>query len=367
MHPTKLQITRLLNLIKTKKVGFPQVFGVLLFVSNFLQAEEETTAASELLINLKGPIEIQTYDGKYSVKLGGRIQLDYNYAELNGVADEDDFGLRRGRLYLSGHVSDWSYKLQFNIGNNIGGTHEDLYIRYNGWGKQAVITVGNQNEPFGLERLESSNDISYLERSAITEAYAPGRQKGILFSGQRGDITYALGVFEDDGASDGTAVTGRVTYAPIEFADQVLHFGIAHSSRHDDVDLTGLEVAYAKGPYHIQSEFIYSEQNDVSRNGLYVQAGWIITGEKRPYKNGIFKRVKPGNLSGAWEVVVRYEYGDGNFADEVLSYTDATSYGVGVNYYLNNFIRIGATYTDAKDNINDDDGNEFRARIQIAL
>jgi phosphate-selective porin OprO/OprP len=195
----------------------------------------------------------------------------------------------------------------------------------------------------------------------------PGRQEGILFSGQRGDITYALGVFEDDGANDGTAFTGRVTYAPIKSVDQVLHFGVAHSNRNEDVEITGLEVAYAKGSYHIQSEFISSEANNISREGLYVQAGWIITGETRPYKNGIFKRVKPGNSSGAWELVVRYEDGDGAYLDEEIGSTDGTSYGMGVNYYLNNFIRVGATYTDAKDNIIDDGGSEFRARLQIAL
>mgnify|MGYP000172993338 CR=1 FL=1 len=116
---------------------------------------------------------------------------------------------------------------------------------------------------------------------------------------------------DDDGVGDGTAVTGRVTDAPIKSADHVLHFGVAHSNRDEDIDITGLEVAYAKGPYHIQSEFISSEENDASRKGLYVQAGWIVTGESRPYKSGVFKRVKPGNSSGAWEVVVRYEDGDG--------------------------------------------------------
>ncbi len=57
---------------------------------------------------------------------------------------------------------------------------------------------------------------------------------------------------------DGTAVTGRVTYAAIRSADQVLHFGVAHSKRDEDMDITVLEVAYTKGPYHIQSEFISS-------------------------------------------------------------------------------------------------------------
>ena len=365
--PSKIVIDLKLDIGNAMKIRNSVMFCVLLLITHFLHAGVVTTDGSDLVVNLKGPVGIKTTDGNYSVKLGGRIQWDYNYAKLNDVADEDDFSLRRARLYLSGNVNDWSYKVQFNVGNDMGGTHEDLYIRYNGWGKHAVVTIGNQNEPFGLEQLESSKDISYLERSAVTEAYAPGRREGILLSGQRGDFTYALGVFEDDGEGDGTAVTGRVTYAPIKSADHVLHFGVAHSNRDQDIDIIGVEVAYTKGPYHIQSEFISSEENNATREGVYLQAGWIITGETRPYKNGVFKRIKPGNSLGAWEVVFRYEDGDGAYSDEELGSTDATSYGVGVNYYLNRFIRIGTTFTEAKDNINNDDGSEFRTRIQIVL
>lgn len=343
------------------------LFCVLLLIPNILLAGVVTTDGSDLVVNLKGPIEIKTSDDNYSIKLGGRLMWDYNYAELNGEADEDDFSIRRARLYLSGNVNDWSYKLQFNIGNGNGGTPEDLYIRYNGWGKQAVVTVGKQKEPFGLEFLESSNHISYLERSAIIEAYAPQRQEGILFSGQRGDITYALGVFEDDSVGDGAAVTGRVTYNPIRTSEQVLHLGLAHSNRAADVDMTGVELAYAQGPYHVQTEFMSSDNQGVSSDGLYVQAGWIITGETRPYKNGVFKKIKSGNSSGAWEVVVRYEDGEGNYSDQELGTTDATSYGIGVNYYANQFIRVGATFTEAEDNLNDNDGSEFRVRLQVAL
>jgi phosphate-selective porin OprO/OprP len=151
------------------------MFWILFLIINALLAVVVTTDGSDLVINIKDPIEIKISDGNYSARIDGRIQWDYNYAELNGVADEDDFSIRRGRLYLSGNVSNWSYKVQFNVANDNGATHEDLYIRYGGWGKQAVVTIGNQKEPFGLEPLESSKDISYLERSAVTEAYAPGR------------------------------------------------------------------------------------------------------------------------------------------------------------------------------------------------
>jgi phosphate-selective porin len=44
------------------------------------------------------------------------------------------------------------------------------------------------------------------------------------------------------------SVTGRVTYSPIKSSDQVLHLGLAYSNRAADVDMTGFELAYVKGP-----------------------------------------------------------------------------------------------------------------------
>lgn len=348
-------------------IGNAFIIAAALLTSSNLFAGDVRSEGSDIIVKIKGPIEIKSADGEYSAKIGGRLMWDYNYAELNGEADEDDFSIRRARLYLSGNVSDWSYKMQFNIGNNNGGTPEDMYIRYKGWGKKAVLTVGKQKTPFGLEFLESANAITFLERSAIIEAYAPQRQEGVLFSGQQGNVTYALGIFEDDNNRDGAAVTGRVTYTPIQSSGQILHMGVAHSNRAADVDVTGVEFAYTNGPYRIQTEFMSSDNAGISADGYYVQASWIITGESRPYSNGVFKRIKPGSTSGAWEVVVRYEDGDGAYSDQELGNTDATSYGIGMNYYMNKFIRIGATYTDAKDNLSNDTGSEFRARLQIAL
>ena len=330
-------------------------------------AGEVTTEGSDITIKLNGPVEFKTADGDYSAKLGGRIQWDYNYAELNGDTEEDEFDIRRARIYLSGKAHDWSYKLQFNIGDDNGGTHEDLYIQYNGWGKKAVVTVGNQKEPFGLEELHSSKDMSFLERSGVSDGYAPGRGEGVLFHGSQDAFTYAIGVFEDDSAGDDAAVTGRVTYSPYETDNSVVHLGAAYTDRAANVDAFGLEAAYVHGPYHLQAEYFSGDFDGTDADGFYLQAGWVITGEVRPYSGGIFKRITAEESSGAWEVVLRYDDGDGDWGDQELGDTDATGYGIGVNYYLNKLIRVGASYTWAEDNLSTDDGSEFRARLQIAL
>ena len=337
-----------------------------------------TTDGADIKINTKGGLSVGTVDGNYSIKAGGRIMYDYNRAELDGEPDntEDQFGIRRARLYLAGTINEFSYKAQFNIlGGGSGGSPEDVYIRYNGWGKEKVVTVGRQRLPFGLEAQTSSNDITFLERSAITESADIGRADGVQLSGQRGDFTYAVAAFEDerfDGGDD-FAAAARVTFAPINSDGNLLHLGLAHQDGGDDFSATGLEVAGTAGPLHAQVEWVDSDKDGESMEGYYVQVGYIFTGETRPYKGGKFKRVKPSGDNGAFEVVFRFEDGDGNHGDieigqdNVNDIDDAESYGIGLNWYPNSNVRFGVTYTEGESNTSDEEGKEFRARAQLTF
>ena len=87
----------------------------------------------------------------------------------------------------------------------------------------------------------------------------------------------------------------------------------------------------------------------------------------RPYKDGVFKRIKPMATSGAWELVARYEAGDGDFGDVELSETDASAYTVGLNWYATNNARLGVNYTVGDSEVNSDEGKELRARIQYVF
>jgi len=330
--------------------------------------------ASELLeklsanVSTKGGIKIGSTDRKYSVKVGGRIMYDYNRAELNGVADEDQFDLRRGRIFFKGNVgNDWSYKSQFNVN---GSGPEDLYIRYKGF--DAVdVTVGRQKMPFGLEELTSSKDISMLERSAATEAYVIGRADGVVLFGQQGDITYALGAYGEDSAADPNledfGYAARVTAALINEGDTVLHMGAAYRALEGDNSVLGFELAGVLGPLHAQAEFFDADQAGVETDAYYVQVGYVLTGETRPYKAGKFKRVKPTGNNGALELVLRYEDGEADYGDIELGSDDASAYGIGLNWYVTNAVKIGVNYTDGDSNTNDDEGEEFRTRFQLTF
>jgi len=329
------------------------------------------SANAEVKVSTKGGLKVES--GDYKFRVGGRIQYDYNRSELNGDVQEDQFDLRRGRIFVSGNVSkDWSFKAQFNL--NDGGGEEDLFLRYSGFGKGAVVTIGNQLQPFGLQELVSSKDVPLLERSAINELFERGREPSVQLSGTGLpiDATYAISAFTEEQGDDEDEEFGfaaRYTLAPINDDRSVLHLGASYLDV-GNVDAFGIEAGYTSGSFHAQAEYHDGTFEGIDSDGYYFQVGYIITGETRPYKNGVFKKVKPSGNAGAWEVVARYEDGNGEFDDielgDVLGNQDADSIALGLNYYVNNAIRIGASYTDGENNTTGDDGNEFRLRFQIA-
>ena len=342
------------------------------------QAGTVTSDGDDIVIKSKGGLKIASADKSASFQVGGRLQWDYDATDSDTNGKSKDFDVRRARLFAKGHYDDWLYKLQFNIAENDGGKGgdaEDLYIRYTGFGKAANITVGKQKEPFGLEQMTSSKDISALERSAMTEYYTPGRSAGIQLRGKGSNWTYGIGVFEaaGNGGNDvgNIATTGRVTFAPVKKDDTVMHLGAGFSSRDADlsadaVDMYNVELAAAFGPFHAQAEYFNSEVGSTSRDGYYAQAGWVITGESRPYKDGVFKRVKPANKGGAWEAVLRYEDGDGKYSDIGLATTDGEQTTVGVNYYATKFVRLGLSYMDGQQ-ASGEKGDELRGRLQLVF
>lgn len=322
-------------------------------------------ANAEVKVSTKGGLKVTS--GDYKFEFGGRIQYDYNRAEGNGVVDEDDFDLRRGRVFFKGNVTkDWHFKTNFDTDGNT----QDLYLRYKGWGKAAVLTIGNQHQPFTLQQLISSKDVSISERSGITERYLIGRRESVQLHGDIDNLHYAVGLFKEDGADEDNGFAARVAYAPYKSDYGVIHLGASYKST-EEQDALGIEFGAVSGPVHFQAEYFDAqEQDDVTEtdvDGFYAQVGYVITGETRPYKKGTFKRIKPKSKSGAWEVVARYEDGDGNFGDVELGTTDASVTSLGVNYYLNNNVRINASYMDGESNVNDDDGNEFRVRFQLVF
>jgi phosphate-selective porin OprO/OprP len=276
-------------------------------------------------------------------------------------------------------------------------TLKDVYIGMKGLGCLGTAKVGNFKEPYSLEELASSKYITFMER-ALPSVFDSSRNFGLGFSNAILDerMTWATGVFADsnDGGEyfSGDAnfnVSSRVTGLPLYADDgrQLIHLGFSGSYQvRDDTtvrarqrpeihlaqryvdtgdlqtDGNGLiaaEIAGVFGPVHVSSEYKHAFINqvdgkDLDLYGAYVQAGWFLTGESRPYKKsaGTWSRVKPKNPFdpdagkwGAFEVASRFSYIDLNSHN--ANGGKERNVTVGLNWYLYSNVRLTANYVYA--------------------
>lgn len=357
------------------------------------QIEKIEKSTADMPIFDPKKLQISSRDGKYSIRFGGRLQVD------GTVVDDDDTEIgngaqvRRARFFAEGKLDQFKYKLQidFEADNDID--IEDAWISTKVAG--ATVKVGNQKEPFSLEELTSSKYTTFIER-ALPNEFAPGRNLGISVSTggdafEQGAFGLAAGFFTDgvnNGGSGGTtdwAITGRGFVAPVATKTQVLHAGIGLSYRgleggtvsfEDDVEInlagnlydTGdldadslfqiaAEGAWVWGPVSLQGEYFHVSTGESGGgeefdfDGAYVEASWFVTGESRNYSKskGSFGRVKADDafmLAARWSYI---DVSDGSLAAPLDTVGgDVMNYTVGGTYIFNPYIRILANYVHSE-------------------
>jgi phosphate-selective porin OprO/OprP len=145
------------------------------------------------------------------------------------------------------------------------------------------------------------------------------------------------------------------------------------------VNLFAVELAASVGPFHAQSEAIFanvrqSAGGDLLFPGAYVQFGYVLTGEHRPYnrKNAVFGRVNPhcsagaGGGIGAWELTARWSSID--LDDGTIQGGQLEDFTAGLNWYINPHAKFQFNYVHAglDSPVNgESDANLFAARAQI--
>lgn len=316
----------------------------------------------------KGSPQFVSEDRSFKVK--GRIQADIGYVSTPaGIADRG-LGVsneyRRIRLGGEGKLgSGFGYKLELELSDNSVDL-VDTFITYEKGPWQ--LSVGNQNQFQSLDELTGDTSGSLMERAAFTDAFAFERRLGIAAQYRRGDMLLQAGAFSDDidalsNESDGPAggdendsfsIDGRAVYAPMIGATR-LHLGgsahlrtlnrlsasplryrqrpylhssnsrfLATPARQVDREFNhGVELAAIHGRWHAVGEVHWLKSIGAGRDprffGGYAEIGYFLTGESRPYRNGIFGTPAPRSAfgkggPGAIQVNLRYDYLDMNDA-----------------------------------------------------
>lgn len=372
---------------------------------------------------------------KPTVKWSGQLQADQLWFNQD-AANQAQFGdiengavIRRARLAMLGDYGLVDYRIEFDFALAGRPTFLDVWAGYRDLPVLGRVRVGHFFEPFSLERLTANRFQTYMDRSQVDQAFAPSRNLGVAAGDTIGDDesgTWALGLYrtnsnifgDDVGDRFESSVTGRVTLLPWYENDglDLLHLGFAGSYRYADngvarfaagpevrlgatvpgvpnfidtgliaartYQLLGWEVAWVRGPFSLQSEFVLTPVNSdfdgsLFFTGWYVDASYFLTGEHRPYRreSGIFDRVQPcrdflrlgsdGSLEtgpGAWQVAARLS--EVNLNSGAVQGGEQLSLTLALNWHLNQYTRFSLDYVRSwVDNGGDSTCDSFGTRF----
>src|SRR5688572_20400633 len=149
-------------------------------------------------------------DNSSFVRIRGTLHADYRVFSGDSVPETaDTFILRRVRPTIEGTfggIYDFKFMPDFAGGRSVVA---DAYLAAR-FDPAAVVTVGKFKPPVGLERLQSSADLRFIER-ALPTALVPNRDIGLQFSGDLngGVFSYAVGYF--NGVTDGQSSDNLAT------------------------------------------------------------------------------------------------------------------------------------------------------------
>jgi len=397
----------------------------LLLILGLVAATAAPARAWEFDYGRRG-LELEFESVPVELRLGGRLHLDFGEFDADLTRGEDDFDVRRGRLYLAGRVDeDWRFKVEYDFasaaGNAGGGAGwRNAWLQWS-FHEDASLRVGNFVVPFGLESVGSSNYLTFLERG-LSNALTPGFQTGVGL-GVKGSEKHRFGRLRWTGAAAGYVESfgdsdldlhksehggfaTRWTVAPLSDPRRLLHLGVSVEYRDlrggsgyrirsrpesslapalfstgtlggvDDVLSVGTEAAAGFGPFSLQGEYVRSMlqrsgsgRSDADFDAWYVQASWILTGENRRYgrTSGTFSGVRPERKWGAVEFALRYSGID--LVDAGIAGGDGNDLTVGANWYLGRNVRLMFNYvrvdSDQRGTGLDDDPDVFQGRLLV--
>jgi phosphate-selective porin OprO and OprP len=376
--------------------------------------DEEATAASKsaakVTVNDRG-FTLASPDAANSLRLRGLVQADSRWFFDDAVTNNDAFVLRRARIIAEGVFGKI---FQFQIVPEFGGgstTLLDANLNV-ALKKEFQVRFGKFKSPVGLEQLQSDSWAFFIERSLVSNL-VPNRDIGVLVSGDlfSGTLNYTAGVL--NGVADGASSTtntdfdddkdfvARVFAQPFKNeAGSVLSglgVGIAANTSKQETasSLTGgyrtdgqqtffryrstvvgdgdiwrvsPQAYWYYGPFGLLGEYVISTANaratatspivELQNKAWQLAGSYVLTGEDASYA-GVVPKANFDLGAGTWgafEVTARVANLDVDdaafplFADPATSATEATSWGLGVSWYLNRTVRASLNYlqTDFK-------------------
>jgi phosphate-selective porin OprO and OprP len=342
-----------------------------------------------------------TQDKSTHLQIHGYVQADDRMFSSNLYGEGlDTFLFRRIRPLFEGTLFNAvDFRFMPDFGKNTPQIQE-AYLELKSL-PFARLRVGKFKEPIGLEILKADRQLIFAERSLASDLL-PLRYLGA----QVGDsvlsnsITCTVGYF--NGSNDGSngnfqwvqdnEAAARLFFHPFATTGigAIRNFGIgmAGSSGNQHGTIAGLKTVgqstffkysstavangqhnrivpqayYYAGPVGLMSEYVISSQDVLNKkvSGTIQNEAWqvtgtvMLTGEKNSYgmivPRNTFEPTRGFRHLGAVELAARYsqlriDHGAFPlFASPRTSAQQAAEYGTGVNWYLNQFVKLTTDY-----------------------
>ena len=271
----------------------------------------------DLKVKWKGAPEFSSANGKFKLKVRGRVEAEYEHADqdkrITSFPDLSATEIRRARLGMEGVVFyDVKYIVEVDFANDDTRVR-DAYLQYQGVklaDTPIYFRVGNFKTPNSFENITSELYIDTLERAAFINAWELDRHIGFMTAYWTDHFGLAAGIFGEGGSQstgsiantplfpgfigdENWAFAARATVAPINRetngVPQVLHFGASvrtretgndqaffqYRARGADLHMTnfavntgrivdedtfwGLEAAALWGPFSLQGEYGHTD------------------------------------------------------------------------------------------------------------
>jgi phosphate-selective porin OprO/OprP len=223
----------------------------------------------DLKVKWKGAPELSSGDGKFKMKVRGRVEADYTKADqdtrITSFPDVSATELRRARLGIEGVLwYDWKYIFEVDFANDVTRV-KDAYLEYQGFkiaDNPLSFRAGNFKTFNTFEEEESANYLDTLERAAFINAWDIDRQIGIgtMYYAQHFDwpghfrrtpswFKAALFSFTEIGFDLRHALLCQSTAKSM--VPQVLHFGASVRNREAGNDQPFSNIGNAPAPISI--------------------------------------------------------------------------------------------------------------------
>lgn len=365
----------------------------------------------------KGYLVFSSKDGRYHMKIDGRIMLDTGTVESDKNDAVANTEFRRARLaFKTLYDNKWAGEFDIDFSENEP-EMKDMWVAYTAI-PNANFKIGNHKPFYSMAEVTTSRWYTFMETPMVTDATGSGRRIGVSASYYQNNYFVGVSLFGDEVAVDNRDPEGdgsepgknepysystRAVYRPF-VADDVtkfFHVGLNYLSLQPQSDdggkmrlrvrpesrvfdyrylntgkvsdverqiSQGLELAGRFDKVMFQTEYVEtkfvressSSEKDATFTGYYFETAYAIFGPGRPYNlsDGEFGPVIPSGEHGDLEVAFRYSTLDLNDSGAGVMGGKSDNITVALNWYAHTNVIFRFNHTMAEmDDDADGDGD----------